>query len=133
MIRCPSRKITVHGDSAEQRPDGDHMIGHAIYDEPRFHVTADFLNYFTADERVVAVGNVNAKLPSGSTLVGPIAEYKRSDADASARGDIARGSRPTITIIEKDSVRKAGRRRRPSSPRTIHMDGDSLIYGGGQS
>ncbi len=35
--------------------------GHAACDEPRFHVTSDFLNYFQADERVVAVGNVHAR------------------------------------------------------------------------
>jgi hypothetical protein len=130
IIRCPNRKITVTGDSAEDRPDGYHMIGHAVYDEPRFHVAADFLNYFTADERVVAVGNVNGKLlPSGSTLVGPIAEYKRI-TPTHPREEMTARSRPTITIIEKDSAGK------PAPPTTVvaemvHMDGDSLIYASG--
>lgn len=130
VIRCPSRQIVVKGDSAEQRPDGEHVIGHAIYDEPRFHVTADFLNHYTADERVVAVGNVNAKmLPSGSTLVGPIAEYKRVTPTHPREEMFARG-RPTVTIVEKDSSGK------PVPPTTvvaelIHMDGDSLVYGSG--
>ncbi len=129
VIRCPSRKITIRGDSAEQRQDGDHVIGHAVYDEPRLHVNADFLNYFTADERIVAVGNVNAKLPSGSTLVGPIAEYKRV-TPTHPREEITARGRPTVTIIEKDSSGK------PVPPTTvvaelIHMDGDSLIYGSG--
>ena len=75
VIRCPARRITVRGDSAERYPDRDFVIGHAVYDEPRLHVESDFLNHFTADERVVAVGNVRATLPNGSTLVGPIAEY----------------------------------------------------------
>src|SRR5690242_12198611 len=77
-IRCPERGITLVGDSAERYPDHDFVIGHVIYDEPRAHITSDFLNYFSTDERVLAIGNVNARLPSGSMLVGPIAEYKRA-------------------------------------------------------
>ena len=65
----------VPTDSAEQYPDHDLVIGHASYDEPRLHVTSDFLNYFPNDETVRAVGHVDARLPSGSRLVGPIAEY----------------------------------------------------------
>ena len=111
-------------------PDGDHVIGHAVYDEPRFHVYADFLNYLSHDERVIAVGNVNAKLPSGSTLVGPIAEYRRITPTRPHEQVLAR-SRPTITIVEKDSAGK------PAPPmtvvgETVFMDGDSLIYAGGQ-
>jgi hypothetical protein len=30
IIRCPERGIVVRGDSAERRPDGDHMIGDVV-------------------------------------------------------------------------------------------------------
>src|SRR5688572_29926914 len=79
VIRCPARKITVRGDSAERYPDHDLVIGHAVYHEPRLHVESDFLNHFIADERVLAIGNVNARLPNGSTLVGPLVEYLRAN------------------------------------------------------
>ena len=129
-IRCPERGITLVGDSAERYPDHDFVIGHVIYDEPRIHITSDFLNYFPSDERVLAIGNVNAKLPSGSTLVGPIAEFKRAAVRIRPHNQITAKSRPTITILEKDSTGK------PPTPttvigETVFMDGDSLIYASG--
>ena len=41
-------------------------------------------------------------------------------------------ARPTITIVQKDSTGKTLRADRRSSANTVFMDGDSLIYGGGQ-
>src|SRR4029079_8194306 len=37
LIKCPARGMTLKGDSAERYPDGEQMIGHASYDEPRLH------------------------------------------------------------------------------------------------
>jgi hypothetical protein len=132
-IRCPARGITLTGDSAEQYQDHDQVIGHAVYDEPRFHVTANFLNYFPNDDRVVATGDVHARLPSGSTLVGPQAEYRRAIAKVRPRAQMSAIARPTVTIVEKDS---AGRPQPPTTvvANTVFVDGDSasLIYGGGQ-
>ncbi len=107
------------------------MIGHAVYDEPRVHVTADYLTYFTIDERIVGIGNVHGRLPSGSTLDGPQAEIKRAIPKIRPRRQVSSIARPTITVIERDSTGK------PAPPmtviaNTIFMDGDSLIYGGGQ-
>lgn len=131
LIRCPNRGITLRGDSAEQYPDRDYMIGHVSYDEPRFAVTSQYLTYYTNDERVVAAVNVHARLPNGSTLVGPQAEYRRQDPRLRAREQILAVGRPTITVIQKDSTGK------PQEPmnvvaNTVFMDGDSLMYGGGQ-
>ncbi len=131
LIRCPGRGTTLRGDSAERYPDHDYMVGHVVYDEPRFHVTSDFLNYFPVDARVVAVGNVNARLPTGSTLVGPVAEYLRAVPGLRPRKQIRARARPTITIVEKDS---AGKAMPPMVvvANEVFMDGDSLIYGSGQ-
>src|SRR5262249_32488174 len=130
-IFCPARKITITGDSAERFRDHDQMIGHAVYDEPRLHVTADFLTYFPNDERVVAVSNVHAKLPNGSMLDGPQAEFRREVPRIRPRRQNSAIARPTITIIEKDS---SGKTLDPTKivANTVFMDGDSLIYGGGQ-
>jgi hypothetical protein len=130
-IVCPSRKITITGDSAEHLPDHDQVIGHAVYDEPRLHVTSDFLTYFQADERVVAVANVHATMPNGSTLVGPQAEFRRAVPRVRPHQQVSAIARPTITIIEKDST---GKTLEPTVvvANTVFMDGDSLIYGGGQ-
>ena len=133
IIKCPARGITLKGDSAEQFADHDQLIGHASFDDPRGHVTADFLNYFPADERVVGAGNVHARMASGSTLDGPQAEYRRAVPRIRPRPQMSAIARPTVNIIEKDSTGK------PEPPlvvvaNTIFVDGDSasLIYGGGQ-
>ena len=130
-IVCPSRKITITGDSAERVAGHDQVIGHAVYDEPRLHVTSDFLTYFPADERVVAVANVHAKLPNGSTLDGPQAEFRRAVPRVRPRQQVSAIARPTINIVEKDST---GKTLEPTTvvANTVFMDGDSLIYGGGQ-
>lgn len=130
-IVCPERKITITGDSAERFQDHDQMIGHAVYDEPRLHVTSDFLTYFQSDERVVAVSNVHARLPNGSTLDGPQAEFRRAVPRIRPRQQVSAIARPTITIVEKDST---GKTLEPTKvvANTVFMDGDSLIYGGGQ-
>jgi hypothetical protein len=130
LFRCPSRGITMQGDSAERYADHDQLIGNAIYDEPRFHVTSNYLNYLPNDEKVIAVGDVKARMPSGSTLVGPLAEYQRPVARLRPHERMIASSRPTINIVEKDSLG------RPTPPtvvvaNTVFMDGDSLIYGSG--
>jgi hypothetical protein len=131
LVRCPSRGITMRGDSAERYADHDQMVGNAVYDEPRFHVTSDFLTYLPNDEKVVAAGNVHATLPSGSTLEGPLAEYLRPVPRLRPHEVMNSSARPTIHIVEKDSLG------RPTPPTVVvadhvKMDGDSLIYAGGQ-
>jgi hypothetical protein len=136
IIRCPTRGIVIQGDSGESRPDGEHMIGHTIYDDPRLHVTADFLNYFTPAERVVAVGNVNGRLPSGSTMTGPLAEWFRVTPTRPREEMFAR-MRPTIKLVQTDTTKpKPGVK--PLAPdtttvvaETVHALGDSLIYASG--
>jgi hypothetical protein len=131
VINCPKRGIVMHGDSAEQYPDHYQLVKNASAQDPRLHVTADFLNYFLADERVVGAGNVHAQTASGSTLVGPQAEYLRIIPKIRPREQMSAIARPTITVIQRDSTGKL------APPLTViadhvKMDGDSLIYGGGR-
>ena len=132
LIKCPGRGITLRGDSAEQYPDRDSLIGHVVVRRAALSPHVGFSQLLPIDERIVAVGNVNARLPSGSTLVGPIAEYtarhrRIRPRRADDRATRARRSR----IVEKDSAGK------PAPPMTVvadtvFMDGDSLIYASGQ-
>jgi lipopolysaccharide export system protein LptA len=131
LFKCPERGITLKGDSAEEYPDREFVIGHVVYDEPRLHLTSDFLTHYPADERIIAAGNVDAKLPSGSSLKGPVAELQRPLLPARPRRKLIANQRPTISVVEKDSTGK------PMDPMTVVannvlMDGDSLIYAGGQ-
>jgi len=129
LFRCPSRGITMRGDSAERYADHDQLVGNAVYDEPRFHVTSNFLNYLPNDERVVAVGDVHARLPTGSTLDGPIAEYQRPVPRLRPHERMIATNRPTIHVVQKDSIGRLDTTVVVAN--TVFMDGDSLIYGGG--
>ena len=131
LLKCPSRGITLRGDSAQQYPDRDQMIGNAVYDEPRFHVTSDYFNYFPVDDRV------------DGCRQRPRALAQRLDARWAASRVSARGAAHS-TARSGASGRAADRSRsskrtRPGSPsppmtviaNNVFMDGDSLIYGSG--
>ena len=133
VLRCPDRDIRITSDSLESY-EGEgrvFLIGNVHYTEPRLSVDSDFLTYYQRDERVVANGNVTARLPNGSTLVGPVAEYLRATPSTRPVERMFASGRPTITLAQRDS---AGR---PSPPTTVLANtittvGDSLVYAGGQ-
>lgn len=132
-VRCPGKQVTLHSDSLESYGDEQriYLVGNVRYDEPRLSLTSDFLTYYQRDERFIATGRVNAKLPNGSTLQGPMAEYHRVIPNVRPVPRLHSTGRPTITIVQKDSVGQ------PAAPvkveaNTVTMVGDSLVYSAGQ-
>jgi hypothetical protein len=132
LVRCPAKSLTLRSDSLESFGDEGRVfvIGNVHYDEPRLSLTSNYLTYYQRDERIVANGNVNARLPSGSTLRGPFAEYQRVIPGTRPAPRLYANGRPTITIVQKDSAGK------PTEPTTVlannvTMVGDSLVYAGG--
>lgn len=133
VLRCPDRGIRITADSLESY-EGEgrvFLIGNVHYTEPRLGVDSDFLTYYQRDERVVANGNVRARLPNGSTLVGPVAEYLRATPSTRLVERMNASGRPTITLMQRDS---AGQPSPPTSvvANTVTTLGDSLVYAGGQ-
>ena len=132
-IRCPSKGVTLRSDSLESYGDDGRLLlfGNVRYNEPRLSLTSDFLTYDQRDERVFARGNVDAKLPSGSTLRGPTAEYFRAVPGVRAAARINAPSRPTINIAPRDT---SGRDTIPTTvvANQVLMLGDSLVYAGGR-
>ena len=133
VLRCPDRGIRITADSLESY-EGEgrvFLIGNVHYTEPRLSVDSDFLTYYQRDERVVANGSVHARLPNGSTLVGPVAEYLRATPTTRPVERMNASGRPTITLVQRDSADQ------PSPPTTVLANaittvGDSLVYAGGQ-
>ena len=132
VMRCPEKEIRVQSDSVESyEADGRaYLIGSVRYREPRLSVDSDYMTYFQRDERVLANGNVNARLPNGSTLVGPVAEYLRATPQTRPVPRLHASGRPTITLVQRDSTG------RPTTPatviaNTVTMVGDSLVFAGG--
>lgn len=133
VMRCPEKGIRVESDSLESY-EGEgrfYLIGNVKYSEPRLSVDSDYLTYYQRDERVIANGNVFARLPNGSTLRGPVAEYLRATPATRTVPRLHATGRPTITLVQRDSLG------RPAPPATVvangvTMIGDSLVYAGGQ-
>lgn len=132
VVRCPSKSLTLRADSLESYGDDGrvYMLGDVDYQEPRLSIKSDFLTYFQRDERIVANGNVDATLPSGSTMRGPYAEYYRAIPGTRPATRLFANGRPTFNIVQEDT---AG-----GPPDTlvvlannVTMIGDSLVYAGG--
>src|SRR4051812_6982286 len=133
VVRCPAKRITLRADSAEIYGDEHRIffVGHVHYVEPRLQMSSDFLTYYQLEERILAAGNVDGKLPTGSTLRGPQVDYRRVAPRVRTRAQTLATGRPTVMIVQKDST---GKEQPPIEvvANTIYMDGDSLIYGSGR-
>lgn len=132
-VRCPSKEVTLKADSLESYGDDGRLLlfGHVRYNEPRLALTSDFLTYDQRDERIFAHGNVDAKLPNGSTMRGPAAEYFRAVPGVRTVPRLNATSRPTITIAPRDTSKRDTIPTRVVA-NTVIMLGDSLVYAGGQ-
>lgn len=130
---CPVQGMTLVADSGESFGDRHvvHLIGNVHYNEPRLKLDSRELTYFMSEERLVAVGNVHATLPSGTTMQGPRAEYFRAAPGIRDQARMVATSRPTITLIQKDSTGK------PEPPATVVANtvttvADSLVFASGR-
>jgi lipopolysaccharide export system protein LptA len=134
VMRCPDKGIRIDADSVESY-EGEgrvYLIGNVKYTEPRLSVDSDYLTYYQRDERVIANGNVFARLPNGSTLRGPVAEYLRATPATRQVARLHATGRPTITLLQRDTTGGP-----PPQPATVvangvTMIGDSLVFAGGQ-
>lgn len=131
VIRCPAQNLVLRSDSLESYGDEGRIvfIGHADYTEPRLKLKADVITYFQRDERVLAVQNVVATLPSGSTLRGSQVDFLRAVPRVRQQSATATG-RPTVSLVERDAQGK------PQPPvqvtgANIYLQGDSLVSASG--
>ncbi|HET7188394.1 MAG TPA: hypothetical protein VFI52_09575, partial [Gemmatimonadaceae bacterium] len=127
VARCPAQNLVLRSDSLESYGDEGRVvfIGHADYAEPRLKLKAEVITYYQRDERVLAVQNVVATLPSGSTLRGPQVEFLRAVPRVRQQSATATG-RPTVSLVERDAQGK------PQPPvqvtgANIYLQGDSLV------
>jgi lipopolysaccharide export system protein LptA len=130
---CPAQNMTLVADSGESFGDRHvvHLIGNVHYTEPRLKLDSRELTYFMLEERLVAVGNVHATLPSGTTMQGPRAEYFRAAPGIRDQPKMIAPGRPTIKLIQHDTTGK------PAEPvtviaNTVTTQADSLVYASGR-
>ena len=132
VARCASQGIVLKSDSLEVYGDEGRyfFIGHVDYREPRLKLKSEQLTYFQRDERVLAVINVDAQLPSGSSIKGPSLEFFRPIPKIRPQQQGVATGRPTMSIIDKDAQGK------PQPPvkltgNTIWLKGDSIVASAG--
>ena len=130
--RCEGQTVTLEADSAEYYGDRDvlYLIGAVHYTEPRVTVNSRRMSYYRLEERLFAEGNVDAVLPSGTSMQGPQAEYFRQ-TPARPRTRMVATGRPRISLAQHDSLG------RPAEPvllvaERVLMEGDSLVYASGR-
>jgi lipopolysaccharide export system protein LptA len=128
VARCPAQQLVLRSDSLESYGDDGRIIfiGRASYVEPRLKLKADNITYLQRDERLLAVQNVDATLPSGSTLRGPQLEFLRAVPRVRPQQSATAPGRPTISLVERDSQ---GRAQPPVNVtgNNIYLQGDSIV------
>ncbi len=131
--RCQNQDVRLLADSAEwyQQAQVLYLLGHVRYTEPRVRVSSDQMNYFQADERLLATGNVEATLPSGSIMRGPQATYYRAVRGFRPAAKLEAVQRPRLWLSQRDS---SGKQSEPVqiTANQITTDNDSLVYAGGK-
>ena len=128
VVRCPAQGLVMRSDSLESYGDEGRIvfIGHADYSEPRLKLKSDYLTYFRVDERLLAVQNVDARLPTGSTLRGPQVEFLRAVPRVRPQQFATATGRPTVSLVERDAQGRAQPPVRVTGA-TIYLQGDSIV------
>ena len=131
--RCLNQDVRLVADSAEwyQGAQVLYLIGNVRYTEPRARVSSDQMSYFQVDERLLATGNVEATLPSGSIMRGPQATYYRAVKAFRPAARLEAIQRPRLWLSQRDST---GVQSEPVqiTANQITTDNDSLVYAGGK-
>lgn len=130
---CVGQAINLRSDSAEFYGDTRvlYLIGNVHYTEPRTALDSRRLTYWMADERILAEGDVLARLPSGTTMRGPVAEYWRPVRGMRPLSRMVATQRPRVTLVDRDTTG------RESVPTELDADrfvteADSLVYASGR-
>jgi lipopolysaccharide export system protein LptA len=132
VAKCVGQDVTLYADSAELYDTIKlyYLYGNVHYREPRVNIDADRVTYILSDERILAEQNVRATLPSGSSMVGPQAEYLRPVAPIRQVARLNAIQRPTFTLIQKDSTGKQLDPAKLLADRVSVID-DTVYYAGG--
>ena len=133
VAHCRAQGQTLVADSAEYYGDRRLLvlIGNVHYTEPRATLDSRRLSYWMNEERIRAEGDVNAVLPSGTAMRGPVADYYRAVPGVRTASRLVAPNRPTITLVQRDS---AGQPSEPMSvvANTVVSEADSLVYASGK-
>ena len=158
VVVCRTEGIRLVADSAEyyQASEIVYLFGNVRYTEKGTSVNARRITYWKNDERILAEGDVVARLENGTRMTGPRADYYRAVPALRPRAQLRANERPRITLVQADTGAASTRPRPGAAPppgteatttpasvsratdttvvdaNTVFMDGDSLIYASGK-
>ena len=152
IMVCSNEGIRLVADSAEhhQAAQTVYLFGRVRYTEGATSVNARRITYWQRDERILAEGDVVARLENGTTMTGPRAEYLRAVPGLRERAQLRATERPHITLVRTDSAAAPAPAvmAPPGQPtpgavtgrpdttvvdaNSVFMDGDSLVYASGR-
>ena len=129
---CEGQGNRLLADSAEHYADRGELIliARVRYSEPRMSLQSDRMIYYTAEERLLATGNVRGLSASGTRFTGPQIEYFRAKPGLRAVPSWRAPGRPFVrmspTAIRPDSTRPAPRPGNRAAAATSTAAGDSV-------
>lgn len=129
---CAAQNITILADSMESHENTriTYLIGNVHYTEPRLTLDAERLTYWENEERLRAEVNVDATLPSGTNLKGPLVDYYRAARGLRQRTRMVAPQRPTILIADQADAQNSSEPMQVVA-NTVVMEADSLVYASG--
>ena len=133
LALCQNQDVRLVADSAEwyQQAQVLYLIGNVRYTEPRARVSSDQMNYFQVDERLLAIGHVEATLPSGSVMRGDSATYYRAVRGIRPSTRLVAQNRPRLWLSQRDSTGKTTEPVQVTANQ-LTTENDSLVYAGGK-
>lgn len=131
VANCQGEKNQIRADSAEQFQASGvlNLIGNVVYEEPnKIRIESQHATYFTKEQRLLADGNVVAtQLSSGSQFRGISIDYLRSIPGTRPNSRLFAPNRPTVRLLEKDSLGKAAPPILVTGDNMVD-EADSLLY-----
>ena len=114
VMLCRAQGIRLVADSAEYHQAAEivYLFGRVRYTEANTSVDANRITYWKRDERILAEGDVIARLENGTRMTGPRADYLRAVPALRARAQLRATERPRIALVQRDSTAPASGSRR---------------------
>jgi lipopolysaccharide export system protein LptA len=131
---CAGSDQRILSDSAENYGDEKRLllIGNVHYSEARVKLDADRMTYFTAEERIVAEGNVVGVTNTGTHFTGPRAEYWRPAPGVRDKSRLDATSRPDMWVSSTDAGGGGSTDSVHIQADRVITENDSLVYAKGK-
>jgi lipopolysaccharide export system protein LptA len=133
---CEGQGNRLLADSAEHFADrGVLILYHNVrYTEPRVTITSDRMIYYTADERLLAEGNVRGRTAKGTRFNGPRMEYFRAKPGLRAENSWIATGRPFVRMSPMETGAADGEAADSTdlTADVVRSRNDSLLFASGR-